>query len=114
MLEIIEKLESASKSHKDIDDCYSLFRDTVFGEMNQHLQFKQLRLGKQSSKKYKTSKPYWDEDLKQAWLSMSKSEKVFLSPKGTRINRRKLREDFKTFQLVCDKLLRNKKKSFNR
>ena len=58
-----------------------------------------------SRSRFKRRKPYWNDDLTEQWVKMTKAETAFLKSNGTMRTRRKLRQECRVAQKIFDKLL---------
>ena len=109
--EIIEQLLHNNKTQDQIDVIYNKFCSDLFLEIDKFIEYKSVK-SKTSRKKLKLSKPYWDNELTEAWKEMAQAERRFLKC-TPRENRRRLREVFKACQKKFDKMLRSKARQYN-
>ena len=79
--------------------------------MDTYLQFSDIN--STMKKKYKHSKPYWNEQLTLAWKSMTQCEKDFRNFKGHRNIKNKLHNLFHNARNSFDKLLRKCERNYN-
>ena len=71
-------------------------------------------MSKRTKKRYKTYKPYWNEELENLWRIMHKCEKDYTRFRGRRENRDSLRIKFLISRNKFDKVLRTAERSFNK
>ena len=75
----------------------------ILNEMDNYVEFRDV--SKSNAKKYKCSKPYWNNNLHMAWSNMMKSEKKFKKYHGHRNVKSKLRVLFLSARDYFDKLV---------
>ena len=68
--DIIDNIERLNNTERDINDCYDYMCGKVFDEL--HVFFKSFDSRKQTRKKHKHSKPYWDYKLTDSFKKMLK------------------------------------------
>ena len=72
-------------------------------------------INKKVSKRLKPQKPYWDNKLTCLWKLLREQEKLFTHNKGSSGQmKKKLRCNYKAAENKFDKLLRQKKRKYNR
>ena len=74
----------------------------------------QNKLVKQTRKRYKQFKPYWDENLENLWQNVRRAEKAFLNCHDNRYSKTRLRNDFKSAKNIFDKQLRSAERKYKR
>ena len=72
--EIINQLENQILLNTEFDKLYDNLIKMILNEMDNYLEFRDI--SKSNAKKYKCSKPYWNNSLHMAWSNMIKSEKI--------------------------------------
>ena len=111
MIKIIETLENNLKTKEQLNVLYENLIQSIITEMDTYLEFKDI--DKTMTKKYKHSKPYWNEQLTLAWKSMMQCEKTFRKFKGHRNIKSKLRDSYHIARTKFDKLLRTCERNYN-
>lgn len=76
---LINRLENIEKCQSDIDEFYNELLFKVFQEMDEHIEYS--KQSKRARKHYKNHKPYWTDELTEAWKNMSKAEKLYIKSK---------------------------------
>ena len=110
--DISDRLISNCSHQTQLDDIYNQLCSEIFKELDTNLGFRLL--SKKSRKKYKSSKPYWNEELYRLWLSMNCKEKAFNKYKGkNRHCKTQLLKEFKDSQQIFDKSLRKSARKYN-
>ena len=74
---IIYKLETEIISQREIDAIYTSLVDVIHTEMDNHLNYRDIRAGARK-RESKTSKPWWTEELGVLWEKVRVSENVIL------------------------------------
>ena len=74
--DIISKTESFRKAQSEIDSIYSSLCDTIIMEMDNCIP--RCDTSKKTRKRFKTHKPYWNDQLKDLWNAMYAKEKRFV------------------------------------
>ena len=87
------------------------FCKALFNEMDKYLKWSD---GNASRSRFKRRKPYWNNDLTEQWVKMTKAETAFLKSNGNMRIRRKLRQEFLVARKIFDKLLRKACRDYNR
>ncbi len=82
----IENQNNVNRYYNDLITC-------IFKEMDRYLP-KLYGYGSKSQKRFRVKKPYWNENLKQLWVTMCQNEKEFLGFRGPYHIKRYLRTKF--------------------
>ena len=109
---LITKFENIIQTQEQLNDLYKQTCEVLLSEMDKFLQFKTV--GRKSKKRYKNTKPFWDNELTMAWKTMADSEKVYLKFKGPRHEKLCLQAQFKHSRKLFDKMLRQKERRYNK
>jgi len=110
---IIDKLSERMIEGEKMDVLYGNMCTTIFEELDAHLEFRYI--GKVSKSKFKSQKPYWNNELSQMWKEMTRREKLFLKYRGhSKRERLRLHNDFRYAQKQFDKYLRKCARTYNR
>ena len=98
----------------NIDVFYTDMIGDIFNEMDKHIKYKEA--SKSTRKLYRNHKPFWTEELTEAWRDMSQAEKNYVRnrPSSSFSSNKKLREIYFLKRKSFDKLLRNTERSYNR
>ena len=86
LLEFIDSLENTKNEQDEIDSLYHEFSTFITNEMDNQLNFKYQT--KQTRKKFKSHKPYWNSDLTNLWKCYCKKAREFRNFVGPK-NRKK-------------------------
>ena len=95
---IILKTESARETQTEIDTIYNDLCNVITTEMDKCIP--RFETGKKTKRRFKSHKPYWNEDLSELWNAMHSKEKQFLNFNGRSSIKTQLRREFllsKTF-----------------
>ena len=96
-----------------IDEIYACFVEMYHKEMS--IFMKEISRTKKSKKAiWWTRRPYWDEELSQSWKVFHDTEKAYLQVTKRHRDYDNLKNDFLAKQRSFDKLLKKKKRSFQR
>ena len=106
---IISSLQARHLRQQDIDDTYQDFMDTLHGEMDDTLEYKDLTPG--IKRRHKHSKPYWNATLKALWNEARYSEQQYLRCRDRQC--RHLKDTFIRKRHVFDKALRREERRYN-
>ena len=110
LIELISKIEGSRETQNEVDERYREFCTVVNNELNTRVP---SFIGSPSTcKRYKTSKPYWNETLSDLWNEMRIAEQNFLKCKGSRKEREHKRTIFKNARNVFDKYLRQTERAY--
>jgi hypothetical protein len=109
----IELIEHQHQSNANINVVYQNFVDTIITEMDRKLPVKSIKcvndINKQSKSRYK---PYWCQDLQNAWDNKVKSEKKWLKCNGP--SKKVLKAKFCENRKVFDRLLKKAKRMYQK
>jgi len=86
---LISRLESTNPCQDGIDKLYDKMMVEIFEEMDEYIEYKQA--SKTTRKLYRNHKPFWTDELTDAWKDMSLSKRKYF-----------------------DKLLRRTERAYNR
>ena len=95
-----------------IDKFYDDLTADVFTEIDNYVEYKEV--GKNSRRRYRNHKPFWNNDLTIAWKDMSKTEKLFRKAPHHSAQSKSLRLEFLAKRKLFDKLLRSTERKYNR
>ena len=113
LLNLISNLEQSRRSQNDINILYRNVVECFITEMGQH--FPQVNTGTASGRKFRfTKKEWWDDELTHLFKDMHKAEHQYLKAKKNRLAFKTLFIDFKTKQDIFDKILKKKKRNFQK
>ena len=110
--ETINQLENQILLNTEFDKLYGNLVKMILNEMDNYLEFRDV--SKSNAKKYKCSKPYWNNTLHMAWSNMIKSEKNYKKYHGHRNVKSRLRVVFLSAREYFDKLLRKSEREYNK
>ena len=100
---LINQFNNIQESQSYIDTLYGQLLLAVTGEMDNHLpNFENSNL----RKRYKHTKPYWNNYLSNLWNEMRVAEKLYIKYKGNRYTKTQLHETFIHKRREFDKHLR--------
>ena len=108
----ITKLETLQSDQHNIDEAYNDFCEQLVSEMDSYLDMGSA--DRQTRKRYKSYKPFWDEELTNLWLDMKNKNKLFNKSKKSLRFKDQCHLDFKTAQSLFDKALRKKERKYKR
>ena len=100
---LINQFNNIQESQSYIDTLYGQLLLAVTGEMDNHLpNFENSNL----RKRYKHTKPYWNNNLSNLWNEMRVAEKLYIKYKGNRYTKTQFHETFIHKRREFDKHLR--------
>ena len=111
ILDIIQKIESARETQSNIDFIYEELCTTIWSEMNDKIP--KYDTSRSTRRRYKCSKPYWNDGLSYLWSEMRKKERLFLKCHD-RNRRCALRQEFRNAQSVFETQLRQTGRAYRR
>lgn len=103
--DIINAREQEINAQNYIDNEYNNLCLVLKQEMDEYLQFSEC--GRNTKKRWKHSKPYWNEELSELWKSMRNKEKTYLKFRGNRRDKASHLQKFKDSRHNFDKKLRS-------
>ncbi len=109
--ELIDLFATCQKEQREMDNVYDSFCCKVTEEMDKYLKYSES--SKQTRKRYKNHKPYWNERLNELWKDMRDSEVVYIQCRGSRHRKSYLRNQFVYKRQIFDKALRGAERSYN-
>ena len=102
---IINAREQEINSQNYVDNNYNNLCTVLKDEMDKYLKFTEC--GPSTKKRWKHSKPYWNEELTELWKSMRNKERTYLKFRGDRRNKALHLNNFKHSRHIFDKKLRS-------
>lgn len=112
LIRCIDMIEWNRAVQVDVDNVYEHFCNIYYNEMNKHLKCKGSK--RASCGKKKMYKPYWNENLQQAWDHLCASEKSYLRATQHSRQRRRLHDALKDAQSQFDKMYKKAKRKYHR
>ena len=107
---IITRIESARETQDEIDVIYENLCDVIVSEMNTSIPV--FDTGKRSRKRFKSTKPYCNDELRDLWNAMHETEKRFLRFNGNNAYKSRLRTEFLNAQKNFDRKLRQAERAY--
>ena len=99
MIKTLEKLNNLLSTQASLDILYDEMCSNFILEMDSWLKFRDL--SRQTRKKLKSQKPYWNENLMHLWNNMRDSENIYLKNKTIHW----MKENYKRDRNIFDKAL---------
>ena len=109
---IISKIETARETQSEIDTIYASLCDAIITEMDNCIP--RCDTSKKTRKRFKTHKPYWNNELTDLWNAMHAKEKRFLNFNGRACFKTQLRTEFLASQKTFDKALHRYERAYKR
>ena len=109
ILDTIERIEYEITTNENIQSAYNDFERLLKEEMENRLPKITLNR-KDNSKRKSRYKPYWNEILQEQWDKVKVTERAWTKFQGSRITKRRLKEEFCAERRVFDKLNRKYKR----
>ena len=100
----ITNLESKVTSQNHLNSLYDSLCSIIQTEMKEYIPYRGNN--QKLNKKFKYSKPYWNEELTKLWKDMSAKEKVFRKFRGHRCIRQSLKKQFEQSRTLFDRVLK--------
>ncbi len=113
LLNLINEQEIAVENQNNVNRYYSELVSCIFKEMDKYLP-KIYGYGSKSTKQFKVKKPYWNNHLKQLWLTMCENEKIFLAYRGPNHIKQRLRKYFNDSSTIFNRELRKAERAYNK
>lgn len=105
LLNMIRIIETCRESQENIDRTYTQLCNIITKEME--CSIPKFDWSKRSRKKFRTHKPYWNNELTELWRVMREKEKTFLKhKKGNSVLKQKSFSEYKRAQQELDKRMR--------
>ena len=101
-LDLINRIESSRETQQNVDYVYDQFCDTLIKKMNSTIP--SFHCSKRTRKRYKTYKPYWNDQLESLWKDMRQKEHTFTKCRQHGNVKRQLQCSFKMAQNAFDKV----------
>ena len=108
---LINKMEQTQIGQKEVDNMYNQFCRCVFAEMDKYLNYKQHN--NKTRKRFKSHKPFLNNELTQLWKMMCQKERQFRSFVGARQVKTLKRNEFLSARKVFDKKLHFHERQYN-
>lgn len=105
----IKKIEHNLHQEQDVNSAYNTFTSLLWSEMEQTLPKKRPPSTSHAKSMYK---PYWSEDLQNAWDVVCGTERLWLRCRGSQTEKRRLRDAFNRKRKLFDKLNRCAKRKY--
>ena len=109
---VIQRIESARETQNEVDDIYSTLCKLLVAEMDANIPT--FDTSKRTKKRFKNTKPFWNDELAGLWHSMRDRERAFLRFKGSSNIKSQLRREFQTAQNIFDRTLRKYERKYKR
>ena len=108
--ETIQSIEEDCRDQGEMDKAYNVFIDTVFTEMDKRLPVKCVKsdMGHKSAKSF--YKPYWSDELQNAWDTKVQAEKIWLKENGA--TKQRLKGEYCKHRKCFDRLLKKAKRQY--
>ena len=112
LVKVIERLEQNIQMREEIDNLYDDLCDLIVKEMNNVIPFKDCKEGK----RFKSHKPYWNEELSVLWKKLVTSRKNYDKCKSTSTGReiRNKLQEYKLTRKAFDRQLRREERRYRR
>lgn len=112
LLNMIRIIETCHESQENIDRTYTQLCNIITKEME--CSIPKFDWSKRSRKKFRTLKPYWNNELTELWRVMREKEKTFLKhKKGNSVLKQKSFSEYKRAQQELDKRMRFFRRKYN-
>ena len=112
LLKSIQKLENVKNIQSDIDSIYETLCNTLLTEVDKHFSF--TNTNRETKRRFKYHKPYWNSELNTLWKDMKHAESEFIKCRGSNNLRNLLKATFHSKRQKFDKSLRQAERSYNR
>ena len=113
LLGLISSIEHVRKTQQEINKIYDDLLETYIEEMRS--RFVEIRTAPGSQRKFRFSKKeWWDEELTCLFKDMQKAEHQYIMAKKKQSPHKELRHIFKLKQDRFDKILKRKKRNFQK
>jgi len=106
-----DQINNCVGAQEEVDTLYDNLVKDIFAEMDIYLECKNRRLPK---RKFKHSKPYWNNNLTMLWRNMRNAEKLFVKCHGSNNIKTTFRNAFKIARNVFDKELRKAERRYRK
>ncbi len=112
---LINEIILLRENQEQLDIMYKQICDTIKAEMDKLIPYKDICTSKKAKKRFKHSKPFWNNELKILWQEMHENEIFFLRYRGNDPKHKSnLRNIFIGTRKIFDKKLRFHKRKYNR
>ena len=109
---LLNKFENDQLAQESIDTMYTELCKSIYSEMDKFLKCNSTERTK-TRKQLRLSKPYWNEELTNKWMTIKNFEKIYL--KCINVNQRKYnrqcylksRREFDKYLRLCERKYRN-------
>ena len=110
--DLLNKFEEHQLAQESIDTMYTELCKSIYSEMDKYLKCHSTERTK-TRKQLRLSKPYWNEELTNKWMTMKNCEKIYL--KCINVNQKKYnkqcylnsRRKFDKYLKLCERKYRN-------
>ena len=109
---LILKIESSRETQVAIDTHYDDLCNVIITEMDKCIP--RFETGRKARRRFKSHKPYWNEELTDLWNAMHDREKQFLNFNGRSSIKTQLRMEFLSSHKRFDKRLRQYERAYKR
>ena len=109
---LISGLNHMDTNQNSIDEFYDNMIVQIFEEMDKHIGYKDAT--KSTRKRLRNHKPFWTDELTEAWRDMSIAEKDYIKVKHSYTYNKNLRSRFISKRKYFDKILRRTERAYNR
>ena len=89
---LIMRLDHIDPLQESVDKFYDAMLINIFEEMDKHVSYKEA--SKTTRKLYRNHKPFWNDELSNAWKDVAQSEKCYIKFNHSHSENRRLREIF--------------------
>ncbi len=111
---VIDCIIMSRENQENIDMLYENLCSAITTEMENEVPFKEFNVSDNTRKKFKSNKPFWNDELKILWSEMHEKEKIFCRCKKNNREKKKFKNDFIYARKVFDKSLKFHERSYNR
>ena len=110
--ELISAIELCRETQNEIDNLYSNLTHKIINEMESAVP--KYNPSPQTNKRFKSKKPFWNDNLQLKWEILREKEKLFLNCRGNKNMRARKRHEYNCARDSFDKLLRQSERSYRR
>ncbi len=107
---LIDQINLSRETQCHVDELYENLLSIIINEMREKLS----PISKCGRRKNTPYKPYWNEELSSLWKTAHMKESLYVKYKGARRVKQSLRQGFIVARNNFDKLLRQRKRSYQR
>ncbi len=110
LCQLIDQINLSRETQQHVDKMYEKLLSIIVNEMREKLS----PVSKCGRRKNTPYKPYWDENLSSLWKVAHEKEVLYVRYRGTRHVKQSLRQAFTIARNKFDKLLRQRKRAYQR